>query len=260
MFRINGNDDFSKIKRTINEITRDESNESGEDPALKSLSLVFKSLFNNSTTVTPPMASGNTPGTSGASANDAEKSTNDFLALLQGLTPILVPTDNGQANTSTGAESAAAGLFNMFGGFTPENKPSTSAAAASAAGKSSTETEYSPMRVLKLLEPLINEKVVKEIDTVYEFHIKMHDQCEIFHLDLKNVPKGLIGRGPSLFSKADCVIKLSAEDLKELLTDNLKPFTAYMSGRIEIDGVLQDVFKLKKLINSVTSVLLAKKP
>ena len=43
--------------------------------------------------------------------------------------------------------------------------------------------------------------------------------------------------------------------MHELLTDNLKPFTAYMSGRIEIDGDLQDVFKLKKLISSVSAVI-----
>jgi putative sterol carrier protein len=69
------------------------------------------------------------------------------------------------------------------------------------------------------------------------------------------VPKGQAGIGFSLYSKADCIIKLSEEDLFDLLTDNLKPFTAYMNGRIEIDGDLQDVFKLKKLIKSVTAVL-----
>ena len=67
--------------------------------------------------------------------------------------------------------------------------------------------------------------------------------------------KGKIGPGTSPFSKTDCVIRLSDEDLNELLTDNLKPFTAYMSGRIEIDGDLQDVFKLKKLITSVSQVI-----
>ena len=74
-------------------------------------------------------------------------------------------------------------------------------------------------------------------------------------MDLKNVSKGKAGTGNSIFSKADCIIKLSEEDLFDLLSDNLKPFTAYMSGRIEIDGDLQDVMKLKKLIKSITAVL-----
>lgn len=145
------------------------------------------------------------------------------------------------------------------GGPASSSQPSTSAAAASESG-------VSPYKVLKLLEPLINESLVKEIQTVYEFHIKSkstsqyeHDKCEIFHLDLKYAPKGKLGTGPYMFAKVDCIIKLSDQDLNELLTDNLKPFTAYMSGRIEIEGDLQDVFKLKKLIKSVTTVLVPKK-
>ena len=53
----------------------------------------------------------------------------------------------------------------------------------------------------------------------------------------------------------DKVIATTDKDLNELIQDKLKPFTAYMSGRIEIEGDLQDVFKLKKLIKSVTSVI-----
>lgn len=71
--------------------------------------------------------------------------------------------------------------------------------------------------------------------------------------------KGKIGPGHAPFSKTDCVIRISDDDLNELLMDKLKPFTAYMSGRIEIDGDLQDVFKLKKLITSVSKVISAMK-
>ena len=122
--------------------------------------------------------------------------------------------------------------------------------------------KMSPFKVLKMLEPLINESMVKEIQTVYEFHISSTSErglVEIFFLDLKNLQKGRIGQGHSPFSRTDCVIRISEEDLNELLTDNLKPFTAYMSGRIEIDGDLQDVFKLKKLISSVSKVIASMK-
>lgn len=67
---------------------------------------------------------------------------------------------------------------------------------------------------------------------------------------------GKIGSGRAPFSeKTDCIIRINENDLHELLTENLKPFTAYMSGRIEIDGDLQDVMKLKKLISSVSSII-----
>jgi hypothetical protein len=120
----------------------------------------------------------------------------------------------------------------------------------------------SPLQVLKLLQPFITEQDVRDINTVYEFHIKVvrngdrnEEEIKIYHLDLKNFPKGLIGPGVSQHCRADCVIKMNHSDLDELLTDKLKPFSAYMAGRIEIDGNLQDVFRLKKLIKTVTSVM-----
>lgn len=140
------------------------------------------------------------------------------------------------------------------GGQKTVSMPTTSKSAAS-------ESVDSPMGVLKLIEPMITEKLVAEINTTYEFHIKIESEpssVEIYHLDLKTPPRGSIGKGPNIFSKTDCSIKLSDRDLTDLLTDQLKPFTAYMSGRIEVDGNLQDVFRLKKLIGSVTNNFLAK--
>jgi putative sterol carrier protein len=158
---------------------------------------------------------------------------------------------------------------NLMSFFVPqtENESKTTETNKEIAGNQSS-SQFTPYKLLKLLEPLLNESVVNEIQTVYEFHIKMdsqnpnrnyqQSQIEIFYLDLKNAPKGMIGQGPSPFSKADCIIKLNDEDLNELLLDKLKPFTAYISGRIEIEGDLQDVFKLKKLIKSVSTIAASK--
>lgn len=153
------------------------------------------------------------------------------MSLLQGMTPFLVPTE--------GAEE-----LNLV-----------------ANQKQTNQSEFEPFRLLKLVEPLLTDNIVKEINTVYEFHIKSKssdpykaDSFEVFYLDLKSEQKSRVGMGQSLFAKTDCIIKLCDEDLKDLLTDKLKPFTAYLSGRIEIDGDLQDVFKLKKLIKLVPTV------
>jgi hypothetical protein len=211
----------------------EENPEGNEDPALKTLSQVFKSLF--SSTSSSSTSDSNIPKTSQAAANSESQMNfpQEIMTFFQSFNANLA---NQQQNDS--------GAISL-------NKQNAECVES---GK-----EMSPMKLFKLLEPLINENLVKEIQTVYEFHIKIvnssdrysEERVETFHLDLKNSPKGLIGRGASLFSKPDCTIKLNDQDLKELLSDNLKPFTAYMSGRIEIDGDLQDVFKLKKLINSV---------
>lgn len=247
-------------------MVQEENDENGQDPALRTISNVFKSLFNgnsaaNITTVSP-FAMANATAGGGVAQDRGENGglfdtagMQKFLEMLSSEIPAELLGQFGQmASNGTGDSN--------------EPQASTSKGAASL---------DSPMGVLKLIEPLINEKLVLEIGTTYEFHINVESNgsngsapctsysastaspsIEIYHLDLKTPPRGSIGKGPSLFSKADCVIKLSDRDLSDLLMDNLKPFTAYMSGRIEVDGNLQDVFRLKKLISTVTNTILAK--
>lgn len=252
----------------------DESEDSNQDPALKSLSMVFKSLFNGGSSGSTAESSAK-PTTSQESAANPAGFTPNFLSLLQGMTPFVVPP--GEATEASGQSADTnmkqVPMADLMSFFMPDMAASAAeGAGVSAANKSSqasgNESEFSPMKLLKLIEPLLTENLVNEIQTVYEFHIRMdslntnkvydQSQVEMFHLDLKSPPKGRIGRGMSLFQRADCIIKMNDQDLVELLTDKLKPFTAYMSGRIEIDGDLQDVFKLKKLIKSVSNITMLK--
>ena len=188
------------------------------------------SLFNrDSSDDSKPKASSSQPG----------QLPSEIMGLFQGMMPTVIPNES--------SPNSIFGLNNVSKLSSAENDTS----------------ENLPFKLLKLLQPLITENLIREIQTVYEFHIKSQknqnkyeeEKFEIFFLDLKTLPSGNMGVGPCLLSKVDCVIKLSDEDLNDLLTDNLKPFTAYMSGRIEIEGDLQDVFKLKKLIKNVTSAL-----
>lgn len=237
---------------TLNSIARDE-NADNEDPALKSITSVFKSLFSPSSDTTTVM-----PGTSASISGPGTPNPltqmlpPELLSLFQSYTPIVVQGNNLENLTEEQkALIGNLGVNNNNSVITQENN-----------------AVFSPHKLLQLITPHLNEHLVKEIQTVYEFHIKMkkkegnnstgnypQEDNQIFFLDLKNVSKGQAGTGNSIFSKADCIIKLSEEDLFDLLSDNLKPFTAYMSGRIEIDGDLQDVMKLKKLIKSITAVL-----
>lgn len=176
----------------------------------------------------------------------------ELLSAFQGITPVVLPGNN--IENLTQEQQNLLSNLNMANNNINTKSQNTES-----------ESAFSPHKLIQLLTPHLNENLVREIQTVYEFHIKvkkneLNQETKVFFLDLKNVPKGQAGSGSSLFSKADCIISLSEEDLIDLLTDNLKPFTAYMSGRIEIDGDLQDVFKLKKLIKSVTVVLPKTKP
>jgi putative sterol carrier protein len=114
----------------------------------------------------------------------------------------------------------------------------------------------SPEQLLGLIEPLINESLVNEIKTLYEFNIKneQNEQIKKFYINLK-YDQGSVGYGNYLVenptAKFDCCIKINEFDLNEILLERLAPFNAYMSGRIEIDGNLSDVLKLKKILTSL---------
>jgi hypothetical protein len=114
-----------------------------------------------------------------------------------------------------------------------------------------------PDKLIKFIEPLINENSVQKIQTLYEFHIKNTntDVVDIIFLNLKyNCGSCGLGRFNALDARVDCTIKLSANDLNEILMERLSPFNAYMYGNIEVDGNLQDVIKLKSILSSVPSI------
>jgi len=48
---------------------------------------------------------------------------------------------------------------------------------------------------------------------------------------------------------ADCTIKISQEDFQALITGNLNPMMAMMSGKIKIDGDMGVAMKLQSLIS-----------
>ncbi|RNA13421.1 stomatin 1 isoform X2 [Brachionus plicatilis] len=215
------------IEILINGIVKNE-NSDGEDPALKTLSMVFKSLFSSASN----SKSDTTTGTS-----DSITQGSDFISLVQSMMQLVNPQIEQNEITKTTSEKETFSQADHF-------------------------SQYEPFKLLKIIEPLITENLVKEINTVYEFHLirnsnnpKKENECEVFHLDIKNNVKHRVSIGECLFSKTDCVIKISEESLNDLLNENLKPFAAYLSGKIDIEGDLNDVLKLKKLIKLIPTNL-----
>lgn len=47
---------------------------------------------------------------------------------------------------------------------------------------------------------------------------------------------------------ADCTVKISGEDLSALVSGNLNPMMAFMSGKIKIDGDMGVAMKLQSLV------------
>lgn len=65
-------------------------------------------------------------------------------------------------------------------------------------------------------------------------------------------PAGVIvlanGDASTVDQDTDCTLKLSADNLKKLLSGKLNPMTAVMMGKIKISGDMAVAMKLSKLI------------
>lgn len=47
---------------------------------------------------------------------------------------------------------------------------------------------------------------------------------------------------------ADCVIKISAEDLADLLSGDLNPTSAFMGGKMQVEGDMSVAMKLSSIV------------
>jgi len=54
-------------------------------------------------------------------------------------------------------------------------------------------------------------------------------------------------------SEADVTLHLSSSLITELLTQNVRPFDAYMDGRLTVAGDLRSAMRLGELIKLVTT-------
>lgn len=132
--------------------------------------MVFKSLLG-----------GSSSSSSSADPNAPKPDTsltnlpNELMKFIEGLsTPMVIPNDSNMAQTMfpfMNMNSSSEPVINME--------------------SNGDVMKMSPFKILKMLEPLINESMVKEIQTVYEFHINSKSkEVEVFYLDLKNMQKG----------------------------------------------------------------------
>ena len=60
---------------------------------------------------------------------------------------------------------------------------------------------------------------------------------EKWFLDMKNAP-GSVGQGEPPSGKAQCTMKMSKADFQLMFTGQLKPTTAFMGGKLKIQGKL----------------------
>ncbi|XP_064421855.1 stomatin-like protein 1 isoform X2 [Latimeria chalumnae] len=96
----------------------------------------------------------------------------------------------------------------------------------------------------------LSEALVSKVQASYQFNITDSNGLhKTYFLDLTkgigSVSSGVIGQNP------DVTLEVVEEDLQAMLTGDLRPLGAYMSGRLQVRGDLQTVLKLEEVIAAV---------
>ena len=124
-------------------------------------------------------------------------------------------------------------------------------AAKPAAGKSAAAAPATPgdpiEAVFAQMAPLISEDLVKKTNAVFSFSLS--DQKTTWFLDLKN-GAGSCGKG-SAASEVDATLSMTSNNFQKMFSGQLKPTTAFMSGRLKISGNMGKAMKLEKLMGQM---------
>jgi len=130
-----------------------------------------------------------------------------------------------------------------------EEKP-----AAVKAKESSESDDVSVEAVFKSIEKLANEDIVQKTKAVYSFNINVPTGEPLqWWLDLKN-GTGSAGKGaPS--AAADVTFTLTSENFHKMFGGSMSPTTAFMSGKLKLQGDISKAMKLENLMKKMKSKL-----
>ncbi|KAF7994823.1 hypothetical protein HCN44_004295 [Aphidius gifuensis] len=118
--------------------------------------------------------------------------------------------------------------------------------------KSSTDSKSDIENIFKAIKANISPELVKKTAAVYQFNLT-GDESGTWFIDLKN-GNGSFGKGqPS--QSPDATLTMDSKNFFGMFTGKLKPSTAFMMGKLKIDGNLQTAMKLEKLMSSLKSKL-----
>ncbi|CAH1116038.1 unnamed protein product [Phaedon cochleariae] len=108
------------------------------------------------------------------------------------------------------------------------------------------------VQLFKKIESSISPDTVSKTQAIFAFNVT-GDEAGKWFVDLKN-GSGSCGKGEPT-QKADATLTMDSKNFFSMFSGKLKPTTAYMSGKLKIEGNLQKALKLEKLMSSLKAKL-----
>ncbi|KAK7500054.1 hypothetical protein BaRGS_00008601 [Batillaria attramentaria] len=135
--------------------------------------------------------------------------------------------------------------------FTYDNTTAASDLAVGGAGD--TPPPLTVREILQAAQRVLSESLVRKVDAVYQF--QLHGEGgSVYFLNLKH-GSGSLGEGvwPEE-GEVDASLMMTVMDLQQMLLGNLKPFQAYMSGRLRVSGDLAAALRLETFVDKVVEL------
>lgn len=104
--------------------------------------------------------------------------------------------------------------------------------------------------LLGVVKLLLSESLVSQVGACFQFHISSSDgQNSLYYVDLSQA-SGSVGTG-SPDKEPDVTLSMSDGDLLAMFEGSLRPYAAYTSGRLKVQGNLRTAMKLEELIKQL---------
>ncbi|XP_071829142.1 stomatin-like protein 1 isoform X1 [Apostichopus japonicus] len=107
----------------------------------------------------------------------------------------------------------------------------------------------SPEELMDSVRQIIDIQLVRDVGAVYVFRIT-GEKGGTYYLDLK-IGLGEVGRGRPPYCEPDVVLTATLHDLQSMLHGQLKPYAAYMSGKLKVDGDLRTAMQLEEVVKKL---------
>jgi len=107
--------------------------------------------------------------------------------------------------------------------------------------------------VFKAIKGNLSEELVQKMNASYTFNLT-GTESGVWYLDMKS-GSGNAGNGEIPGGKADVLFTMDSNDFQKMFKGNMKPTTAFMTGKLNIKGDMGKAMKLEKLLGTMKSKL-----
>ncbi|NXI59911.1 STML1 protein, partial [Chloroceryle aenea] len=118
------------------------------------------------------------------------------------------------------------------------------------AATSSTRRKPSTDELLSAVEPVLSEALVGQVGASYQVNIALPSGTwSTYFIDLSS-GSGRAGHG-RFSGTPDVILEVTEKDLQDLFLGDLRPLSAYMSGKLQVKGDLHLALKLEELVKTM---------